>query len=68
MRPEIEIQPPSRDERSTSLWKSLAVAAVVAAGVVKPNLQVGSAGYIACDVVIAVGAAFGIASSGLFRR
>lgn len=50
------------------MWaKGVAMAAVVAAGVVKPNLPPGSAGHVVCEVVIAVGAAFGIASAGLSR-
>lgn len=48
--------------------KMLAVAVVVAAGVIRPTVPAGSAWQVACDVIIAVGAAVGIASAGLTKE
>jgi hypothetical protein len=47
--------------------KGVVLALVVTAGVLKPNFPDGSHVEIACEVVIALGAAFGIVSSG-WRR
>lgn len=66
--PETNPAPPHRPEDQKSPWKVIAVAAVIAAGVAKPNFAPGTVLHVGCEIVVAIGAAFGIASAGLSRK